>query len=267
MPQPPGDFGSNNSALTLFGSQLRRHRERAGLSQERLAAKVGYAGGYIGNVERGERRCERGFAVAADRALDTHDALTELWDRTVEASAFPWWFVDWPVYERRSMLLRSFELSIVYGLLQTPDYARALLGGDEAAVEARLARQKILTPEEGSPPLVVCVLDEAVLHRRIGSPAVMRDQLEHLVEMSSDRVSVHIVRSDGREVPPGSFVLATLDDRREIAYLDTAARGLNMGGPDDLRTLSESFEMIRNRALSRDQSIELITRTAEERWT
>jgi transcriptional regulator with XRE-family HTH domain len=266
MPRPPSDLNPGASPLALFGSELRRHRERVGWTQDQLGDRIGYEGSYVGHLERGQRRCHRDFAMKADAAMETHDALTNLWDKTVKSNVFPSWFVDWPAREKRSTTIRSFQLNVIDGLLQTPDYARALLR-DDAAVEARLTRQNILAPEVGAGPLLVCVLDESVLHRQIGSREVMRDQLEHLVKMSSDRVSIQIVRSDAHVEVNGSFDLATLDDRSEIAYVDTGARGLIMGDPADLRTLSESFEMIRNRALPVDQSIEFIKRTAEERWT
>jgi hypothetical protein len=62
-------------------------------------------------------------------------------------------------------------------------------------------------------------------------------------------------------------VLATLEDRSEVAYVETSARGITTGEPQDLATLAERFEAIRSRALPVDQSLELIARTAEERWT
>ncbi|MBC6468969.1 DUF5753 domain-containing protein [Actinomadura alba] len=132
---------------------------------------------------------------------------------------------------------------------------------------ARLTRQSILTRENPPPPHLVCVLDEGVLYREIGSPKVMREQLEHLVASVSDRVSVQIVPSRQHRGISGSFVLATLDDRSEVAYVETAALGMTMGDPKTLTTLNESFDRIRSQALPVDMSIELITRTAERKWT
>ncbi|GAA2070755.1 hypothetical protein GCM10009780_02100 [Actinomadura alba] len=106
-----------------------------------------------------------------------------------------------------------------------------------------------------------------MLYREIGSPKVMREQLEHLVASVSDRVSVQIVPSRQHRGISGSFVLATLDDRSEVAYVETAALGMTMGDPKTLTTLNESFDRIRSQALPVDMSIELITRTAERKWT
>jgi transcriptional regulator with XRE-family HTH domain len=101
MSQSPTDPNGHSSTLVIFGTQLRIHRERAGLSQERLGTKMGFVGGYIGNVERGERKCEREFAVAADVALDTRGALAHLWDETIKKAALPSWFLDWTGTRRR----------------------------------------------------------------------------------------------------------------------------------------------------------------------
>lgn len=266
MARPPSDLNPGASPLALFGSELRRYRELADLSQDQLGSKINYSGSFIGQVERAEKRCERALAVRADDELDTRAALTHLWDGLIKVSAFPHWF-DWPMYEAAAITLRSFQLAVVYGLLQTEDYASALLHGDETAVAGRLARQSILTREDPPPPHLVCVLDESVLYRQVGSPEVMREQLEHLVASVSDRVSIQIVPSRQHRGISGSFVLATLDDRSEVAYVETAALGMTMGEPKTLTTLNESFDRIRSQALPVDMSIELITRTAERKWT
>jgi hypothetical protein len=239
----------------------------AGLTQDQLGARLYVSGSYIGAVERAKETCVRDLAVRADTELETQgEPLTHLWDGTMKGGAYPSWF-DWPIYEAKATALRAFQLSVVDGLLQTADYARALLRGDEAAVEARMSRQNVLSREESLPPLLVCVMDESVLRREVGDPKVMRDQLEHLVGVVSARVSVHIVPSVAHDGISGSFVLATLDDRSEVAYVETAAHGLTTGEPKNLRTLTEAFELIRSRALPVDMSMDLITRTAEERWT
>jgi hypothetical protein len=95
----------------------------------------------------------------------------------------------------------------------------------------------------------------------------MREQLQHLVAVVSERISVQILPCGLHRGVNGSFALATLDDRREVAYVETAARGITTGEPADLATLTQRFESIRSRALPVDQSLDLITRTAKERWS
>lgn len=164
-------------------------------------------------------------------------------------------------------MLRAFHCSVVYGLLQTEDYIRALFDGDEPAVAARLERQRILTRTESRPPKLYCVLDESVLYRDIGGPTVMREQLLHLVEVESPRLSVQIVPCAKHDGISGSFVLATLDDKSEVAYVEAITGGQVMGAPDDLAAVAVAWESIRSQALPVDMSIDLIKRTVEERWT
>lgn len=267
MTRRPLDLNPSSSPLALFGSELRRYREMAGLTQEQLGAKIQFSRSLVGDVERGEKRPDRAFAVACDRAMNTLDALAHLWDGLLKRSAYPSWFADWPLIEAKAVTLRWFEPQIVCGLLQTEGYARALLHGDEAVVAARLARREILTRAE-PPPRLVCLLDEAVLHKQVGGAEVMREQLHHLAAAASPRLSVQVVPSG--TVHPGdrgAFVIATLADGEEVAYVETAARGLITTDREDLRTLGDSWEAIRAQALPVTMSVDLITRTAEERWT
>ena len=266
MPRRPNPLDPSSSPLALFGAELRFLRERAGLSQDQAGARANYSGSHLGSIERAEEMPVRKLAVAMDRALNGDGVLQRLWDGLLKHSVHPPWF-DWPSHEADAALLRSFELALVYGLLQTDEYARALLGGDERAVQARLARQEILRREEPEPPYLVCVLDESALWREIGGPEVMRNQLQCLVEAVSERISVHVLPCGLHRGVAGSFVLATLHDRSEVAYVETAARGITTSEPTDVATLAERFESIRSRALPVDQSLDLIKRTAKERWS
>src|SRR5262245_20319739 len=154
--------GAGMFPAVKFGNMLRKYREHAGLTLDRLGERMGYTGSFIGQVERAERPPLREVAERADKALGTGTALTWLWDELLKDKIFfPEWF-DWPDYEARATILRTFQLSVVYGLLQTEDYARTLLG-DDAAVNARMSRQTVLTRENPSPPQVYCLLAEHIL--------------------------------------------------------------------------------------------------------
>ncbi|SEG70448.1 Helix-turn-helix domain-containing protein [Thermomonospora echinospora] len=251
-------------ALRAFGNQVRHHRERLGLSQDRLGDRFPVSGSYIGLIETGKTRCTEDFAKKLDDHLTAYGALALLWEDLVQHAAYPTWF-DWYLVERQAAMLQTFQLAVVYGLLQTPEYARVLLG-DEAAVEARLARQAILTRSDPEPPMLVALLDESVLYRQIGDRKVMREQLEHLIAVSSRRISVQIVPMGVHDGLSGSFVLATMEDRSEVAYMDTALRGMTLGGKDGLKKISESLFDLRSKALSARDSQNLIQKTLEERW-
>jgi transcriptional regulator with XRE-family HTH domain len=137
--------------LKVFGSEVRRFRELAELSQAQLGDKIPISSSHIGKIERGETRCDRKLAVRMDEILDTRGSLPSLWDELVEKAVFPAWF-DWPEIETEAIRLQSYECLVVYGLLQTESYAAALLEDDPQAVSARIGRQEILHRQDPPPP-------------------------------------------------------------------------------------------------------------------
>ncbi|WP_254716753.1 DUF5753 domain-containing protein [Actinomadura sp. WMMB 499] len=201
-----------------------------------------------------------------DQEFSAGGALLELWDDLVEEAAYPAWF-DWVSVEHEAKSLHVFELGVVTGLLQVRAYASAILNGDEKAVEARLKRQMILTREEPAPPELVVLLDKSVLYREVGGPDVMRSQLEHLVNSVSNRLAVQVVPMRLHTGISGSFVLATMEDRSQVGYVETVARGVTMSDKDDLNRMAEALSTLRSQALPVDMSLDLIKKVTAEKWT
>ncbi|MCO6007623.1 helix-turn-helix transcriptional regulator [Actinoallomurus purpureus] len=253
--------------LKVFGSVVRGYRCATGLSQDQLGEKIPICGSHIGKIERGETRCDRSIAVKLDELFDTKGALPSLWDELVLDAAFPVWF-DWPKVETDADFLKSYQCLVVDGLLQTEEYASALLGGDKAATAARLGRQALLSRDDPPPPRLSVLLAESVLRNEVGDRDVMRGQLEHLLALSFSRVSLQIVPGPLHPADTaGAFGLATLPDRSEVAYVATAMRGITTSESDDIRLLSEAYDEIRSRALPVEMSRDLIRRILEEQWT
>lgn len=252
--------------LETWGAELRFRREAAGLTQLELAETMNYSDSYVSAIEQGKKIPTPAFARAGDKALKTGGALVRLLP-ILDGARFPEWFRPWPPIEAKAEILRTFQLGAVYSLLQTEQYARAQLGGDEDAVAARLERQHILYRTNPEPPMVRIVLDELVLHRKVGSPKIMRDQLLHIVASASPRRSIQVVPNGVHPGILGSFVLATTADGREVAYVETAARGQIMSGREDLAAVRDIWEEIRTCALPQQQSLELISRLADELWS
>jgi Domain of unknown function (DUF5753) len=188
----------------------------------------------------------------------------------------PQWMREWEAVERQAKVLRSFEPLVVPGLLQTESYARALfrssgLPNDEEVerrVAARLARQAILAGE--NPPQLIAVMDEYVLRRPIGGPAVMREQLLHLAKTVAEhpRIRLHVVpASVGAYLGvAGAFVLATLPTGEDVAYLDDQLKGQVIDNTEDVLAIRAAWEAIHGEALPPQRSIELIVEVAET-WT
>jgi hypothetical protein len=188
----------------------------------------------------------------------------------------PTWFEDWLEAEREALTLRMWQPIIIPGVLQTADYARALfLAGqtdtsDDAIgglVAARLERQRIL--HRASPPDVLVVLDESVLYRLVGSPAIMHDQLVQVVEWSQrPYLSIQVVpASTGANAGLGGGIsLANGDGSTpDVLYMD-AVEGQTTEKRSLVRQAAVVFDRVRGDALSRGQSRDLITRLAEDIW-
>jgi transcriptional regulator with XRE-family HTH domain len=254
----------SSSPAALWGSELRHYRQAAGLSQPELAQRVFCSRQLIGAMETGDQLPDPDRVKLLDKELDTRGALDRLYEK-LKLGVFPEWFLEWPGIEAKAVLIRGYTAMVVPGLLQTEEYARALLG-DEAKVRARIERQAILTRAEPPPAKLRYIFDEGVLHREVGDRDVMRAQLEHLAAISVPHVTVQVVPMGVHAGLSGDFNIASLDGGESIGYVDTAARGLVMERPADIAALVDVFELLREDALPRRQSRELITRAAEQ-WT
>lgn len=257
---------NESPALVAFGRQMRRLREAKDVLQETIAHLTKVSPAQVSRIENGKKRATRSFVEIVDTYLDAGGSLLSLWeDLNRDGHPVPIWF-DWPQTESDAVELVTWEHTIVPGLLQTPAYARAFLHSDEA-VEARMARQAILTREDGLPTVLIVLLSEYVLDYLVTSPEVMREQIEHLIIMSElSNVTVQIVRNNGRPAGTGgAFVVATMEDRSEVAYLETTVRGITTDNPSDLAKLSESLRELRARALPEDMSRDKM-KEALDKW-
>lgn len=264
--------------LDFFGAELRRWRTAAGLSQEQLGQRVGYSGAQVGKVETGERAPSQDFAQHCDQALPDAGglfvriyALARRWN-----GGYPSWFAEWIVAERRATSLCWWEPLLVPGLLQTADYAQAILaaGPDttedelEELVSARIERQTIF--DRPKPPKLWAVLDEEVLHRLIGSRKIMYDQLLHLADTSCrPSITVQVVPAGvgAHAGLLGGFAIASVDSAPGSVYMESPDQGQTTEKPSVVGKLSLTFDTLRAEALPRGASRDLIGKIAEERWT
>lgn len=219
----------------LFGSRVRRLRTAAGLPQAELGARVHVVGSRIAQVERASgAKPTLELARALDVALDADHLLVDLWPY-VYREAFPDWSQAFMERSQRAVSVREYAAHVVPGLLQSEEYARAvlsldvLLDGDEQLEErvaARMGRQARLASTD--PPELWVILDEAVLRRPIGGPAVMRRQLHHLLDAAEERhITVQVLPFDhgAHEAMGGSLTLLTMPDGLEMAYSEGSDYG------------------------------------------
>lgn len=260
------------SSRALFGGELRHYRERVGLSQAGLAAKIPCDTSLISRIEKGERGPRDDFADRCDDLLGTGGALARLWPFVVRREeTFPEGFMDYVTAESTATEVHTFEVGYVPGLLQTPAYAAALLsaGGarrddDPATVEERLAlrlnRQKILNSP--TPVRFWAVVDESAIRRNVGGRAVMREQLDYLAECAArPNVVIQIAPFSLGERAPlvgASLALLTLPDGSVAAYTESLLRGWLERGRDVVEDWARSYALLQVEALSQADSLLMI---------
>lgn len=275
----PRELDPSASALAFFGAELRRARLAAGKTQEQLARLVNYSASLVGAVETATQTPPPDLAERADEALGTDGLLTRLWEhwvgKEISRARLPVWFRPFVQYEARATVLWQFEPVAVPGLLQTEDYARAVIrtghpgeGNDEieALVTARMERQTIL--DRANPPTLVVLLQEGVLSHVVGTRQVMHEQMEILLKAAQrPKVILQIVpESAGVSASAaGMFTIAKLDDNGgDVVYFETVATGQVTDRADDVAACATAFEVLRAEALPREASLDLIRRRLEE---
>src|SRR5579859_263940 len=265
---------NDHSALALFAAELQAARPRAAMSRDDLAARINYGPSLVGMVESMRRVPRLDFAQRCDEALVTTGTFARLHEH-LRTAPFPSWFRPFVQHEAEATALRWFEQTLVPGLLQTADYAHALLGtrvganGDDVdqAVAARLERQAIL--ERDDPPLLWVVIDEGVLRCPVGGSDVMGAQIEHLIEMATRaNIVIQVIPySVGAHVGVnGAFVIADFASTPSIVYLETALTGLVIERAEDVAAVTLTYDTLKAEALPRAASLELLREVAKT-WT
>ncbi|MFJ5141676.1 Scr1 family TA system antitoxin-like transcriptional regulator [Streptomyces sp. NPDC088707] len=259
------------SPLDYYGSELRRLREAAGLGQSQLGGIVFCTGSLIGQIETAKKVPTRDFSERIDAALMTGGFFTRLVGLVLR-SQLPTWFQPYAEMEAKAAYISTYQSQLVYGLLQTPAYARAVLSVEHSdlldeMVAARIERQRIL--ERDRPPVLWVVLDEAVLHREVGGRVVMQAQLAHLLSFAcAPWVQVQVLPFEAGEHAGGmgSFTVLRFDDNPDILYTPSYGHGHMTANPQVIRERSVGYSRLQATALSVEESAELISRVMEERY-
>jgi transcriptional regulator with XRE-family HTH domain len=264
---------SRLSARAFFAREIRRARETKGMTQKDAANALYVSEQYIGHWETGRRIPPLDCAGRLDRLHDTGGFFTRLLEDLVSAEVEPQWFGKWPVIEKQAATLWSFQPTVVDGLLQTEEYARAVLQAGryhltdvDDMVTSRLRRQHILT-EGDDPPILVVVMAESVIRQRVGDATVMGGQLRHLAAMAERRTIV--VQIVPFTAPEGAgflspFILASLEGGAQVGYVDHQLSGEVIERADEVAAIRRMFELFRAAALSAAESLRLIRKAAAQ---
>ncbi|NIY66006.1 helix-turn-helix domain-containing protein [Streptomyces malaysiensis] len=257
----------------LFGSRVRRLRTAAGLTQAELGERTHVVSTRITQIERASgAKPTFELARTLDTVLEADSLLVDMWPY-VYREAFPDWSRAFMAYSERAVSIREYAAQVVPGLLQTRDYARAVLSLDpllsgeqqlEERVTARLGRQdRLRSPDR---PELWVVLDEAVLRRPIGSHSVMRAQLYRLLEAAAEPgITVQVLPFDqgGHEAMGGSLTLLTLPRDDEVAYKEGADFGQLVEEPQDVKHYALSYDRLRAVSLPPLMSLDMIRTVME----
>ncbi|WP_228925756.1 helix-turn-helix transcriptional regulator [Streptomyces sp. DH7] len=257
----------------LFGSRVRKLRTAAGLTQTEVGTLTHVVGSRIAQIERATgAKPTLELTRALDRELVADDLLIDLWPY-VYREAFPNWSQAFIAYSARAAVIREYASHVVPGLLQTPEYARALLSVGhslrdaehlEERLAARLDRQVRLTgPDQ---PELWIILDEAVLRRPIGGSAVMRGQLEKLLRMAEEPcITIQVLPFDQGEhgALGGSLTVLVMPDGSEVAYTEGAHHGQLTEEPDEVERFVLTYDQLRAMALPPLMSLDLIRSVLE----
>jgi Domain of unknown function (DUF5753)/Helix-turn-helix domain len=265
----------------VWGEMLRHIREASGLSREELAAGARLSPSTIRAYEDGWRAPVRDTVeqqIEPAPGLRSHGVLLKLWDEFEEAmnyGSFPAFVADLADKEAAATGIRCYGLTAVPGLLQTGDYARAILAvtfgitAEEAdqQVAERLQRQEILTRDK--PPDLRVILDESVLHRPIGGRHVMAEQVRCLVEAAdAPSITILVIPADtgAHEGMSGEFKIVDTEGKPGFAFLETALGGQPVPEVDGVAVLNRRWATLSGEATSRKSSKALLEE-AYKRWT
>jgi hypothetical protein len=259
--------GGTSDPVRYFGRQVRKARLANGWSLAEFGQRIGYSLGAISRIENGKRAPTEMFAQMCDRAIPDRDGwFGDFYAESRSWIATPPWFRSWVEHEQHAATLRIWQLGVLSGLLQTEDYARAILAmnpgvtDDQVAsrLAARMERQALLTRDE--PPTVWFLVDEAALRRRVGSPEVMAAQLAHLAGVARlPNVTVQLVPNIEHAGLLGGFAIA-----EHAAYVETAVAGQVFEDSAITADLLTRFDTLRNEALRKSESLRLVERMCEE---
>ncbi|MFG3225024.1 helix-turn-helix domain-containing protein [Kitasatospora sp. NPDC048194] len=272
----------------LLGNQLRRLREARGVTREEAGYSIRASESKISRMELGrvgfkerdvadlltlygvEGEQERAAVLALVRDANAGSWWHEYGD------VLPAWFQNYLGLEEAAAEIRSYEVQFVHGLLQTADYARAVITAGchglraediERRVEVRLRRQDLLSAER--PPRLLAVLDEAALRRPWGGPEQMRGQLDRLLELSElphVRLQVLPLGTAGLAAESGAFSVLGFAEAElaDVVYLEQFTTALYVDKPAEVASYRRAMEDLQAESLSPGRTRDLLHSVRQE---
>jgi len=264
------------AVLKAVGRQVKMWREAAGLTQPELGEAIGYGGEMVSSVERGRRNPKPDFLDKSDAVLGADGKISAM-KKDVEEARYPKKVRDLAKLEDEAVEFGAYDSHNMNGLLQTPEYARALFANRQPAysedeidrqVSARMARHRIF--ERTPAPLLTFIQEEVTLRRPIGGRMVLRRQLEHLLEMGALRhVKIQVMPTDCEDHSgmSGPLQLLKLRDGKTLGHSEAQLHSRVISDPREVQILEMRYGMIRSQALTPRESLAFIEKVLGEEET
>jgi hypothetical protein len=238
------------------------------LSRPQFSERLGFSPQWIGQIESGNSAPSDDFARACDTYFQTNGSFYRIWEWIRDfgrLSVLPPGFPDFVEREREAEVIHIFETMVITGLFQTAAYAREVLKLGKTSdtvdhlVTARMRRQEILKAED--PPHVFAIFDEGAIRRPIGDPEVMREQIQHLIDLAEmPNVTIQIVPTAKGAYAglPGAFTILAFGDEPDAVLVEGHVGGQLVDHSAVVRKYGVRFGLIRASALTAEDSLTLL---------
>jgi len=270
-----------------LAAEMRKLRKEAGKTREEAARYADIAPATVSRIEAAAHAPKVADIMALCRFYGLDEAHTEMlvtlarqsrqrgWWQKVGEDAIPTWFETYVGLEEEVAEIRSYQPEVIFGLLQTEDYARAVLTADdtvgpaegERRLEVRMRRQKLL--EEPDRPKLWIIQNEGALRRHVGGVATMQQQLKHLIDLSRQPgITIQVLPFSAGAHPSmhGAFEILSFPERYDpdVVYIDYRRGSIYLENLDEVDDYTQLFDQLRARAISPDESRALIGRIIQE---
>lgn len=265
-----------SDSLRTFGAVVQALREHAGLSRVELGARVQYSKHTVESVELGRRMPDDVFVERAEEALGNTGALRKAACHVTRGEAgLAAWFRRWARLEREAVSLCTYECRLVPGLLQSEAYARAVFEGtiplrtDVELGEQLAARmeRKAMMRERPTVPFSF-IVEEHVFRRRFGDAEMMRELVDHVLELTAPRnVTLQVVPLEAglHACLDGPVQVLETPEGRRLGYSEGQKNGRLISDSKEVSVLCQRYDTLRSQALSPNESRALLERLRGER--
>ena len=260
----------DSSPQAAFGARLRKLRAERGWTQDELGDRMGYSSTHISSVETGRKMPTLRLARRADQALGSGDIFEREW-REIRHGALLEGFPEYIEYESYAAEVRLYEVGVMPGLLQTPEYAavltestlrRGAITHEQADERNALVTERQTALVRMPPPLIFVVLDESCIRRPVGEPSVMEAQLERLIdfaELPNTVFQIAPFAMGARRPFTLPITVLTLPDRSLMSYAESAQRGHLERESTSVVPILAAYHQLQAEALSQAESVAMIS--------